>query len=575
MQRSPLRRLFLYWLGIAALLPAVAHAGNTTWSASPVSGDWYTAENWVPAKVPHRQRDTATFSVSEMESVLVAADTSIDSIVFTADASGFTIVTQHAGLELSGAGITNASTRRQNLIAGARGGTSAGLIRFTDYATISGPVTIIDQPSPNNFGGFGMTHFVHHASAGDANIINAAGAKSISGPGNTHFFDNASAGNATITNSGNFPISGAPGYTAFNGYSTADHATFMNEGTGIGPAGKTAFYDHATAANGTFINRGNGDTQFDGPHCSAGNATIINEGATAAGDTIHGGNTFFYGDSHAGQATIIAKGGSNGGQGGYIGFISADDGSEATFRLYGNGTLAPPSTIGSLEGDGIVLFGTYGSYAIAIGRNQNDTVFAGTFTEQFPVGASVEKVGRGTLTLSGSQSDYTGGTIVSGGTLLIDNASGSATGTGPVTVDTGGTLGGSGIIPSAVTVNGTLAPSSGSTVPVRLTLQGPLTFANGASFNCSFQADPMAASDEVAASGITIDPGAVVNLMSRDAGSLDKGTVFVVLNNTASTPISGTFANLPDGGTVTINGNNFQASYSGGDGNDLTLTVVP
>jgi hypothetical protein len=26
---------------------------------------------------------------------------------------------------------------------------------------------------------------------------------------------------------------------------------------------------------------------------------------------------------------------------------------------------------------------------------------------------------------------------------------------------------------------------------------------------------------------------------------------------------------------VTVNGNNFQASYTGGDGNDLTLTVVP
>jgi hypothetical protein len=39
-------------------------------------------------------------------------------------------------------------------------------------------------------------------------------------------------------------------------------------------------------------------------------------------------------------------------------------------------------------------------------------------------------------------------------------------------------------------------------------------------------------------------------------------------------PINGTFANLPDGGIVTINGNNFQANYGGGDGNDLTLTVV-
>ena len=35
------------------------------------------------------------------------------------------------------------------------------------------------------------------------------------------------------------------------------------------------------------------------------------------------------------------------------------------------------------------------------------------------------------------------------------------------------------------------------------------------------------------------------------------------------------FSNLPDGSTVTIGSNTFQADYEGGDGNDLTLTVVP
>lgn len=32
---------------------------------------------------------------------------------------------------------------------------------------------------------------------------------------------------------------------------------------------------------------------------------------------------------------------------------------------------------------------------------------------------------------------------------------------------------------------------------------------------------------------------------------------------------------IPDGGSITLGNNTFQASYSGGDGNDLTLTVVP
>jgi len=46
-----------------------------------------------------------------------------------------------------------------------------------------------------------------------------------------------------------------------------------------------------------------------------------------------------------------------------------------------------------------------------------------------------------------------------------------------------------------------------------------------------------------------------------------------VINNTAATPIAGTFSNLADGATVVVGNNTFQANYEGGDGNDLTLTV--
>ena len=59
------------------------------------------------------------------------------------------------------------------------------------------------------------------------------------------------------------------------------------------------------------------------------------------------------------------------------------------------------------------------------------------------------------------------------------------------------------------------------------------------------------------------------------ANSYSGGTTVSAGVLNVSNPISGTFSNLPDGGIVTINGNNFQASYEGGDGNDLTLTLVP
>jgi hypothetical protein len=50
--------------------------------------------------------------------------------------------------------------------------------------------------------------------------------------------------------------------------------------------------------------------------------------------------------------------------------------------------------------------------------------------------------------------------------------------------------------------------------------------------------------------------------------------VFSAISNTSADPITGTFANLADDSTFTAGQNNFQVSYSGGDGNHLTLIIV-
>jgi hypothetical protein len=66
-------------------------------------------------------------------------------------------------------------------------------------------------------------------------------------------------------------------------------------------------------------------------------------------------------------------------------------------------------------------------------------------------------------------------------------------------------------------------------------------------------------------------------MLSKDsqASTLPLGTVFTVIDNIAANSIVGTFINLPGGSTFTVGSNTFQASYEGGDGNDLTLTAVP
>jgi hypothetical protein len=80
--------------------------------------------------------------------------------------------------------------------------------------------------------------------------------------------------------------------------------------------------------------------------------------------------------------------------------------------------------------------------------------------------------------------------------------------------------------------------------------------------------------DLVIANGVTIN-NATIAISGTTQNPLTIGTVLTVISNTSANPISGTFSNLADGAVVTINGSNLQADYQGGDGNDLTLTVVP
>ena len=77
------------------------------------------------------------------------------------------------------------------------------------------------------------------------------------------------------------------------------------------------------------------------------------------------------------------------------------------------------------------------------------------------------------------------------------------------------------------------------------------------------------------ANGVTIESGAQFTFKQLANKKLSAGRVFTVLDNTSANPITGTFANLPDDSTFTIGNNTYQADYQGGDGNDLTLTVVP
>jgi len=54
----------------------------------------------------------------------------------------------------------------------------------------------------------------------------------------------------------------------------------------------------------------------------------------------------------------------------------------------------------------------------------------------------------------------------------------------------------------------------------------------------------------------------------------ERRIILTVIDSPSAAPIGGTFANVSDGSTLTVGVNKVQVSYSGGDGNDLTLTVI-
>ena len=361
---------------------------------------------------------------------------------------------------------------------------------------------------------------------------------------------------------------------------SAGNGIFHCEG-GInhGVGGSVSFFNDATAAQGIFTveggasaRSGGGDIYF-GDSSTAGDASITVNGTNFSGALPGLVQFAAVTSATAGNASLVANAGSV--AGGEIRFAGpTTSGGTARIELVGNGTLNvsgslhPAITIGSLTGDGVVLLG---SNPLTIGSNSLSTLFSGVIEGT----GTITKIGSGTLTLGGA-STYTGATTVSAGVLLVANQTGSATGSGLVSVNSG-TLGGGGIISGGVEIGGgaTLAPASGSSNQVTLTLQQSLNLTAGAKYLYGFKARAsQSRTDLVIANGITIS-NATITLKGKTQGTLTLGRVLRVLSNTSANPISGVFSNLADGAIVTVNGNKLQASYSGGDGNDLTLTVVP
>ncbi len=149
---------------------------------------------------------------------------------------------------------------------------------------------------------------------------------------------------------------------------------------------------------------------------------------------------------------------------------------------------------------------------------------------------------------------------------------------GATTVDSGGLLKGVGTV-GDLTVNsgGTVSPGHS---PGCLTVNGDLNedgiyqAALGGTTACTDYNQLDVTGTVTLEDGNTPPDQGTLQVSLVNGFTPKAGQTFEIINNEGNQPVSDTFANLPEGSTITVNGYVFKISYKGGDGNDVVLTVA-
>lgn len=205
--------------------------------------------------------------------------------------------------------------------------------------------------------------------------------------------------------------------------------------------------------------------------------------------------------------------------------------------------------------------------------NDGSAAIDARFSGRLTAGGTFNKTGAGTLEISSTTSDYTAATNVVEGTLIV---SGNISTSVLTTVQNGATLGGPGTV-GALTIDsgGTLAPGNS---PGVLSVNGAFDLAGTLSMelngtSAGSQHDQVNVTGSVTLNGLL---SATVNYVPAPNDLL-----FILLND-GEDAISGTFTGLAQGDTVTLDGYDWQISYTadsvGGTflgGNDVAMMAVP
>jgi autotransporter-associated beta strand protein len=441
----------------AAVLAATApaFAAPATWSATPINNDFNNAANWS-AGGPPGSGEQGTFGASNTTVVQFGnANTTTGGFTFNSGSPAYTVlVTNGRTVTIGGAGAGNTRLLTP--------GVTEQTITFSIDAL--GDLRFIGGTASNPTGGS-----IVYANAGNL-LINGGSAGNATlqnGITGTLSFANSNGGTANIVNSNLFQLNADSnleqanvlnnGIVDFSGNATAGSATIVNNAT-------IDFDDTSTAGSSTITTNGGASTNFIGfAGSNGGNARFIMNGGvldfdlgpfTNTAGSIEGAtggveifltNLSVGSNNHAHAPLVngeraLTFGGTISGAGGQITKVGTGTWILSGANSYTAGTnvnagvlqVSADNNLGAAAGglrfDGGTLrsTGTFQSNRV-VTLNAGGGTFDITATNglellgQVTGAGSLTKTGTGFLYLVNTANNYTGGTSVLQGTLVVGN----------------------------------------------------------------------------------------------------------------------------------------------------------
>jgi len=519
----------------------VVGSANAYWSETPSGEKWSEKTNWLENGIP-TSPSVLTFRAST-DTILTndLNDLHVSSILFdSAAVSPYTLAGNGITLRHTLINISPAAHTLNIPIA-----LDTTLLVFTNTNAVYLTNTISGKGSLSKNGGNVLEMSGANTYSGNTTIYGTSGGWP---PHNAIGIKGVATGTQSVPTSGPLGI----GKIFMNGgslYTPAD-ATLYNDIEV--PAGKTGYFYQT---GGAMILKGK----------LLGSGTINDDGNNYGGVQWYGDNSQFtgtfvtlnrsgmtrcrFGVPQAGSAKAI--------------WNFSNVGSDGATLWFTSGTISFGEIWGS---SGFRASG--GSPVISIGAKNTNCTYGGYFQNSI----CLEKVGTGTLTLTGKNT-HTGTTTVKQGTLLLNNAS-SVYYASPIVV-AAGTFGGTGYTSATVTI-GTTTGDGAIFSPAGTSTIGTFTSSSSATMNgdATFQWNVNGtdgSADKFLTNGIVLKtPKLLITNIGNYAFPL--GTNMTLIDNTATTAVTGTFKDLPEMAQIKIGVSYaFRITYKGGTGNDVIL----